>query len=683
MSTDISIRRRFLIDLVVVILVLGGTIFAVSLYGSRRAVRSLSDRIIDQSIQQAENELTWYFNPIRVGLEAVHSWSQAGLIDLSEPDKINELLIPLIEELPQLSSLMVADETGCEHMLLETAKGWTNRRLRRNDGGHAVEVLEWKNKSDSPTVSSGDMDYDPRERPWFIGAVEKWTEASVSLDHSESGLNVYWTEPYEFFTTREPGITASICFVDGRGKQRVVGFDVLLRDISEFTSNMKVLDNGQVVVLTLDDRVIGLPHWQRYQSVLGATGIEALAQLDMLDSSLFKEAAGLFQQQERDLEGLKGPLRFSCQGKPWWGANKMYSLSGDRGLKITVLVPEADLLGELYEMRLWILGIIALTLICAIYRAFLLARRYSQPIEALVAGSKRISEGDLEGGEIVRSSLREVNQLAEAQDQMRAGLKTLLKLERDLQLARQIQRKTLPETIPKIKAYDVAAWNQPADQTGGDTYDIIGLRDGDHGGTGELTTDRPDRVIFLVGDAAGHGIGPALSVTQLRAMIRIALRLGPTTSDILRYVNAQLYADLPDNRFITMWISHLDVRRHRLHSFSAGQAPLLFYRCETGVCEILAADSFPLGIVEEMKIEKDEFLTLEKGDIFAVISDGIFEACNDSSEQFGSERVVKIIRQNSDASAESILGIIRSTVKSFSAHQPPDDDQTILIIKRR
>ena len=87
-----------------------------------------------------------------------------------------------------------------------------------------------------------------------------------------------------------------------------------------------------------------------------------------------------------------------------------------------------------------------------------------------------------------------------------------MRLERDLQIARQIQQGTFPDALPAIGGFDLVAWSEPADETGGDTYDVIGRSAGS--------------VLFLLADATGHGIGPALSVTQVRAMLRNGPRSG-------------------------------------------------------------------------------------------------------------------------------------------------------------
>src|SRR5260370_5087824 len=133
------------------------------------------------------------------------------------------------------------------------------------------------------------------------------------------------------------------------------------------------------------------------------------------------------------------------------------------------MVPESDLLGNLGYLRLGIVLVMLAGLALAMVRAVSLARRYSRPIEALVRESERISRGDLDPGPPVASSIREVHRLADAHGRMRRSLKTLLKLEGDLQVARRIQQDTLPQRIPTLTGFDIDAWSEPADETGGDT----------------------------------------------------------------------------------------------------------------------------------------------------------------------------------------------------------------------
>src|SRR6185436_1466089 len=100
-----------------------------------------------------------------------------------------------------------------------------------------------------------------------------------------------------------------------------------------------------------------------------------------------------------------------------------------------------------------------------------------------------------------------------------------------------------------------------------------------------LTQEEAERAVLLLADASGHGVGPALSVTQVRAMLRMAVRVGEDLAGIVHHLNAQLCADLTEGRFVTAWVGVLDARERTLRSFSCGQGPLLFYRAAAQACE--------------------------------------------------------------------------------------------------
>ncbi len=262
------------------------------------------------------------------------------------------------------------------------------------------------------------------------------------------------------------------------------------------------------------------------------------------------------------------------------------------------------------------------------------------------------------------------------------------KLERDLALAREIQQSTFPTELPSLDGFDLAAWSEPADQTGGDAYDIIGLR-------GAITDASVDsaaatsgresaaRAYLLMADATGHGVGPALSATQVRSMLRMGVRIGASLTQIARHMNEQLGEDLPAGRFVTTWFGELDVTSSQLRTLSAGQAPLFWYHAKDDHFEGISADSVPLGVMDDLEIDAPRTLTLEPGDLFIVFSDGIYEAAApDRSEQFGVDRTLEIVRKSASRSAATIIDAVRDAVLRFTQGAPPDDDRTAIILKK-
>jgi phosphoserine phosphatase len=241
------------------------------------------------------------------------------------------------------------------------------------------------------------------------------------------------------------------------------------------------------------------------------------------------------------------------------------------------------------------------------------------------------------------------------------------RMERELEVARDIQTRVLPKTMPRLPGYEIAGWSRAADQTGGDIFDVIA---------------NDAAVMLLLGDATGHGIGPALSVTQVRAMLRMAVRLGAGLDDAFRHINDQLADDLSSNRFVTAFLGVLDTASHRLTYHAGGQGPILHYHAARGEASLAAATTLPMGMMTIFKPTESRVAALEPGDVVAAITDGIYEYENPAGKMFGDQRVVALIREEAGASAERILQRIVEEVTAFAAGAPQNDDMTLLIVKR-
>lgn len=158
----------------------------------------------------------------------------------------------------------------------------------------------------------------------------------------------------------------------------------------------------------------------------------------------------------------------------------------------------------------------------------------------------------------------------------------------------------------------------------------------------------------MLADATGHGIGPALTATEVRALLRMAVRAGLGLDAIAAQLNDQLNEDLGQGRFVTAWLAEVDSDQGRVRALSAGQAPILVFRKARGQCEILAADGPPLGVLPGIAPSTRGWCDMSPGDILAAISDGIYEATNPDQEQFGAERTIAVIEANHERPAQTI-----------------------------
>ncbi len=249
-----------------------------------------------------------------------------------------------------------------------------------------------------------------------------------------------------------------------------------------------------------------------------------------------------------------------------------------------------------------------------------------------------------------------------------------VKMEHDLQIAQEIQQNVLPESLPTIAGYDIAAFNRPADETGGDIYDI-----------GRHPDDEDDEsapVMLMLADATGHGIGPALSVTQSRAMFRIGLRLGASLTELIEHIDEQLDTDLPSSRFITAFFGKLDPKAHHIEYDAPGQGPLLHYCAADGSFDSRAATNVPLGIMPGTPADDHDPFKMGVGDIFILITDGFFEGVDEQEVEYGEPRVMEVVARHADGSAQGIIDALVSALDEYRGTGPQLDDWTAVIIKR-
>ena len=242
------------------------------------------------------------------------------------------------------------------------------------------------------------------------------------------------------------------------------------------------------------------------------------------------------------------------------------------------------------------------------------------------------------------------------------------KVHRELAVAREIQMGTLPSKLPPLAGYDLAGRSVPADETGGDSFDVIPC------GKQKLT--------LLLGDATGHGIGPALSVTQVRSMLRVAMRLGAGLDEAVTHINDQLDDDLAANRFVTAFLGRLDGTTHEVEFHAAGQGPLLHYHAARDECEWFGSSMLALGVFGGLPVKTAQSRTLEPGDLLGLMTDGVFEQENASGEQYGEDRVEALVRAHRDRPMQELLERIFTEVEAHRGEVAQSDDVTVLLVRR-
>ena len=242
------------------------------------------------------------------------------------------------------------------------------------------------------------------------------------------------------------------------------------------------------------------------------------------------------------------------------------------------------------------------------------------------------------------------------------------KMRQQLEMARVVQMSTLPATMPSVPGYDVYGTFRPADLTGGDTFDLALIDQG---------------LLVVLGDATGHGIAPALSVTQMQAMLRMAFRMGADLETAFVQVNNQLATYLADDRFVTAFIGLLDPAAHRMRFHSGGQAPIVFFEAASETFSRHKPTSFPLAAMALKSLRPAVAVDMKPGDLMVLLSDGIYEYRNARDEEFGEQRVEDIVRANHGKDASELAAILLGSVQAFAGNAMQEDDMTVVLVKRK
>ncbi len=241
-------------------------------------------------------------------------------------------------------------------------------------------------------------------------------------------------------------------------------------------------------------------------------------------------------------------------------------------------------------------------------------------------------------------------------------------LERELQLAREIQRTFMPNQVPRLNGWELVFTWRAARQVAGDFYDFFELPGG--------------RLGLVIADVADKGMPAALFMALTRALLRAAALEDESPADVLARVNDLLFPDAQHGMFVTVVYAVLSLETGEMAYSVAGHNLPLLWRFRKQEVEQFDSGGMALGVLEEVNLE-DRVISLESGDQVIFYTDGITEAFSSENDVFGEERLRMNIRANGDSSAQVMLEAIVDSVAAFVGDRPPSDDITLMVLRRR
>jgi tRNA A-37 threonylcarbamoyl transferase component Bud32 len=330
------IRKLFLIILATAVLAGGALV-----YFDERLVHSLSSRLIDKSTEATDLRLRRLFESAGKGLHTARD--QIGTADLAvdaQREALLELLTPFLLNHEILDSINLADDRGNELVVIRKDGEFLVRQVAA-DTSEAV----WQRRVDDKVVEewTRQQTVPPSARPWFQGAMS-----------SGPGDN-FWTRPYRFLTTEEPGVSVSTRWSGTGGGTMVAAFNITLAGISEFTTARRPSANGLMVVFGPDNKVLGLPPGKRFEDrtdMLSAV----LSPVSELGEPSLTAAIAAWEARER----APGVFRFRTPDNAvWWAGIEKIQLGNTHWVWSAVMIPNSDFLGSLALTRNLVLAGIA------------------------------------------------------------------------------------------------------------------------------------------------------------------------------------------------------------------------------------------------------------------------------------------------------------------------------------
>ena len=245
-----------------------------------------------------------------------------------------------------------------------------------------------------------------------------------------------------------------------------------------------------------------------------------------------------------------------------------------------------------------------------------------------------------------------------------------LKIEKELDLARDIQQGLLPKCIPDVNGLDVCGEMVPAMKIGGDYYDLI-----------PVDNDK-SKLYVIIGDVSGKGLPASLYMTKVQTMIQFACTSDKSPKEILTDINRKFYDSIERNSFITMSIGLFDYTKKTLTFCRAGHMPL--YVSKDSKIEKYQSQGLGVGLDKGDLFEKtliQEEIPINSGESFTFFSDGITEAMNEQAELFDDDRLTTLLHKTAKKTSTEQVNTVLESVKKFRGGAEPNDDMTLVVVK--
>jgi len=646
----------------------GALTLAIGDQQSRRTTSALAGSLFAQGSDSAVAQTKDFVSRAGPMARLLEGMSGHGLA-VQDLDKLAPQLVAFLKSNEGLTWVLYGEESTGDYVGATRLRDGAIHVERTHIANGKTRLTEYEIHDDGAWhVSRQDEDYkyDPRTRPFYLLAREKGKLA--------------WTAPYMFFTQGLPGISCVIPLKGEKGELRgVFSVEFDLNALSEFVAAVSLSEHSRVFLFTPDGTLLAHPNQRTLagNAKLGQGAMLTLADTgDPLVDAFQKHLKPEYLQHRADAAKRFNFFRFDHENAGYLASTTVFPIDQEQWWVVGAIAPESDFLATVWRTRWLSLAAALGALGLAALLAAAMARRISDPVQALVAFMQRVGAGDLDARADFRGGGREFRQLSAALNQMIADLRERLQLRQSLQVAMEVQKSLLPAGDPISPRLDIAGRSKYCDDTGGDYYDFI-----------DVASISKSSLLIAVGDVMGHGIPAALVMATVRAALRTSAisdqQWPQPLADLMTRTNRVLAVDNRHNRFVTLSLLLIDAETRKVRWASAGHDPALVYDPSGGSSRELEGGDVPLGLMPDVKYEEfgTESLALES--VIIIGTDGVWEMFNEQGEQYGKDRMMRIVRDHHANPAAQIAAALEADLTSFRGARNTTDDVTFVIVKFR
>jgi len=402
--TSSSVRKRLSRDVILLVLLLISLFLALAFYYSKQIQYDISHAIINSTKKMVIDKVTHLFEPVSDNLVMSKKWAQLESLTPEQGQLFNKRFIPILQTLPQISAVILADSNGREYFFTRHNEHWLSRHINSNQSQTATWTI-WNSNNQQIKQWQETTEYNSKDRPWYTMGLNTKPETPIK-----------WTKPYSFYTQKTPGVTGATSWKDKNNIDYILAFDVTLSNIAKSITSSRIGNNDIAFLISQDGEVILPPGNQHIVKGTHQTGSLYAPAKDSHNYVIF-DSVNHWIKQNNPLSQAKTFVR---DGNTWW--YQVFTLTPQyESLLAGVIVAEKALTDIINEKRALILSGIAILVIMSVILANFLVRKYSHQLKDLPKTS--ISKDDFKN-EIYQLLRLGESETLEFKSTMRCNLKS-------------------------------------------------------------------------------------------------------------------------------------------------------------------------------------------------------------------------------------------------------------------